>query len=130
MKNTFRSIVLAACVLAAAGCAQLGLPGAKTFVDKAVAAQLTSTAVRRSAIQLLDAGRITPADARNAQAAADAARQGIDLATAVYVAACPRIPQTEEVDKSCSAPAADAKLTAAISILTAVQTYLDTKAPK
>lgn len=123
------TLFLAAAALALlTACTAIGVSTPTTFVDKAVAAQLTATAVLRSANTLLEAGTISVADAKNAQATVVIANQAIDLATAAYSAACPLLPKSEKVDTACVAPAADAKLTSAIAVLTVIQTYLTTKA--
>ena len=61
---------------------------------------------------LCDAGKITAADAKNVQAAADAGNAAIDLAR-----------QLEATDKT----GASAKLASAVAIITGVQAYLATK---
>lgn len=93
-------------------CSALGVDPPKTFNEKAAAAQISVTAARSSALQLLEAGKITAADARNVQAVADAGNAAIDLAR-----------QLEKSDPN----AAGAKLTYAVAIVSAVQTYLATK---
>lgn len=127
MKNF---LLFAVTALSLSACAYLGLSPPKTFIESAVAAQLTATAVRTSATNLLNSGAISVADAKNAQAAASTANEGIDIAMKMYTAACPLLPQTEAVDPSCKAPAAEAKLTALVGILTVTQTYLQTKEKK
>ena len=124
----YRSLQLAACMLMQAlivGCAALGVSTPKTFIDRAVAAQLTATAVLRSADSLLNAGVINVADAKNTLATVVTANKAIDLATQAYLAACPLLPVNGAVDTACTAPAADAKLASAIALLTVVQTYLN-----
>ena len=97
------------------GCAALGVDPPQTFNQRAAAAQISVTAVRSSALSLLDAGKISVGDAKNAQASADAGNAAIDLA----------------LQFSASDPAgASTKLTSAIAILTGVQTYLATKGAK
>ena len=125
-----RSFLVIPLLAVIVGCSTFGIAPPKTFIDRAVAAQLSATAVRHSAATLLDAGAISVSDARNAQATADAANQAIDLATQFYVAACPLVPGNGATQKDCTAPAADAKLTSAIAILTVMQTYLTTKGAK
>jgi predicted kinase len=105
---------LAAVLLIAAitACSALGVDSPQTFNEKAAAAQISVTATRSTALQLLNAGKITAADAKNVQAAADAGNAAIDLAR-----------QLEATDKT----GAGAKLASAVAIITGVQAYLATK---
>ena len=84
----------------------------RKFNEKAAAAQISVTATRSTALQLLNAGKITAADAKNVQAAADAGNAAIDLAR-----------HLEATDKT----GAGAKLASAVAIITGVQAYLATK---
>lgn len=98
-----------------AACATVGVDAPQTFNQKAAAAQITVTAVRSSALSLLNAGKISVADAKNVQASADAGNAAIDLALLT----------------SASDPtAAGGKLASAIAILTGVQGYLALKGAK
>lgn len=103
----FLAILLLAAITA---CGALGADSPQTFNEKAAAAQITVTATRSTALQLLQAGKITPADAKNAQAAAAAGNTAIDIARQ-YAATDPA--------------GASAKLTSAVAIVTAVQAYLN-----
>lgn len=127
MMKTTRLLTTAALALVLGACASLGVPPAQTFLDKALAAQLSATAVLRSADTLLNAGAIGVSDAKNARATVATANQAIDIATTAYVIACPIKPASLSVDTVCTAPSADAKLASAVAILTVVQTYLQTK---
>lgn len=93
-------------------CAAIGAPPPQTFNERVAAAQISVTALRSTALQLLEAGKITAADARNVQAAANAGNAAIDLAV--------------QIDKTDPATAG-AKLTSAMAVIAAVQTYLATK---
>lgn len=123
----FRSFLAISMLALIAGCSSLGIAPPRTFIDKAVAAQLAATAVLHSADSLLNAGAISVSDAKNAQATVATANQAIDLATAAYQAACPLLPGNGTVNTACTAPAAEAKLTSAIAVLTVIQTYLNSK---
>lgn len=112
MIQVLRVPIISALLMILAACAALGVDTPKTFNERVAAAQISVTAARSSALQLLEAGKITAADARNVQAAADAGNMAIDLAI-----------QLEKSDPN----AAGAKLAYAVSIVTAVQTYLATK---
>ena len=94
------------------GCASLGLPTAKTFNERAAVAYGTVTSVRTTTLALLQAGKITAADAGNVQKQADNAREAIDLARSVA---------------DTNPGAADTKLAAAVTILNVLNTYLGSK---
>lgn len=94
------------------GCAQLGLPTPETFNERLAAGYQAVTGARASALALLKSGQISAADAQNVQEQADNARAGLDIARA-----------TQAADPT----AANAKLTAVVTALTALQTYLRTK---
>lgn len=96
------------------GCASIGITP-DTLNQKIAVALSANTAVRNTATQLLTAGKITADDASNVLASTDAARAGIDLARTLG-----------KTDLT----AADAKLTAATTVLTALQAYLATRGAK
>lgn len=93
------------------GCAQVGV-NPKTFEDH-VAVSITSvTQVRKVTRVLLEAKKISPADAQNVQNQADVAREGINIAIAI---------------KSTDPAAAQSKLAAAVTVLKALDAYLAAK---
>lgn len=93
-------------------CAAVGLPTPDTMNERIAAAQGTVTQVRVSATQLLTAKQITVVDAENVLKSTDAAAEGIAVVRTI----------------AASDPAtANAKLTATVSVLTALQAYLATK---
>ena len=96
-------------------CAALGVDAPQTFNQRAAAAQIAVTSVRGSALSLLNAGKLSVADAKNVQVTADAGNAAIDLAL-----------QTGASDPA----GANSKLASAIAILTGVQAYLATKGSK
>lgn len=104
------SLLFVASMLAA--CAQLGLPTADTFNEKLAVAYGSVTQVRSSALQLLEAKKISADDAANVNTTADTARAALDIAR-----------KTSLTDIT----AANSKLTAATAILNAVSVYLATK---
>lgn len=104
-----RALVL---TLMLAGCAQLGLAPAETFNQRLAVGYSTVTAVRQSATTLLVAKKITAEDAQNVQRQADNARAGLDIARGL-----------EKTDPT----AANAKLLAVRTALTALQAYLVSK---
>ena len=94
------------------GCAQLGLPQAQTFDQKLAVGYATVTAIRTSATTLLAAKKITADDAQHVQDQANNARAGLDIARATAVT---------------DPAAANAKLTAVRTALTALNAYLISK---
>lgn len=112
-----------ALTLALGACAQLGVTAPQTFMQGAAAAQVSVTAVRQTALDLLNAGTISAAQAKTARTAADAGNSAIDIAVAAYSAVCPQA--TGAPPTSCTAPAAQTQLTTAVTLLTAAQTLLN-----
>lgn len=74
--------VTAAVVIPA--CSALGVPTPQTFNEKEASAIVSVTAVRKLAITLLTADKISAADARNVQQQADNLREGIQLASTLH----------------------------------------------
>jgi hypothetical protein len=109
LKYTFVAAVLA--ILSA--CAQMGAVSPQTTRERIAVAQASVTEIRRQTTVLLSAGTIKVDDAENVQAMANNARTAIDLAR-VTLDADPK--------------AADAKLATATTLLTALQSYLVTRA--
>lgn len=103
-------IVLFTVILTA--CASVGGPDPQTFNQKVAVGIASVTTVRQSATVLLNAGKISVDDARNVQAQADTAMAGITIARSVG-ATDPAAGQT--------------KLTAALTILQALDAYLKSK---
>jgi hypothetical protein len=99
-------------VIAALLVACASLPAPETFNERLAAGYSSVTAARTTATTLLEQKRITGQDAMNVQAQADIARQALDIARA-----------THRID----AVAGDAKLTAAVTTLTALQAYLNAR---
>lgn len=98
--------------VALSACGVLGIPTAKTFNEKWLAAQTADTAVLQTDMALLQAGKISRDDAANIEAQADNVKAGLDIARTVY---------------STDQTAGDAKLTSVIAALQALQNYLATK---
>lgn len=105
-------VSLMALAVTMAGCAQLTKG---SFNAKALAAQSSVTQLQITAKTLLDAKKISSADAENVNRTADVATSGIAVARQ-YAAADPK--------------AGDTKLTAVIAILTAAQAALATQGAK
>lgn len=110
MKLASRSCFLLLILLA--GCASLGLPTPTTFNERLAAAYSTVEAVRTEGDSLLAARRITSADAQNIQDQATNARSALDVASLAFLK---------------DPAAANTKLTATITTLTALQAYLATR---
>lgn len=96
----------------ASGCAALGVPTPTTFNERVAAAYTTTTALVETTRTLLVAKKITPADAENVLKQTDTVIAGLDVARS-YSATSPI--------------AANDKLTATLTILQAVQSYLNSK---
>lgn len=108
--KTLASILLL--MIAAVACAQLGLPTPQTPEQKILAGYATADSVNRSATTLLNAKKISSADAQHVLESTRGARQGLDIAR-----------QLAKVDPK----AADSKLQAQMLILKALQDYLAAK---
>ena len=102
-----RAMVMALLLLGA--CSYLGQPTPETFNERAAAAYASVTAVRQTALTLLQTGSITAADAQNVQEGADNVRAGIDVARNIAVT---------------NPGQAENRLTAAIAALNALNAYL------
>lgn len=98
-----------------AGCSLLGVPVPKTLNERVSAAYISVTTVRQETLSLLQAGKLTKTDAQNIETQADNARSGIDIA--------------KQLDITNPAQASD-RLTAALSVLQALETYLTQKGSK
>lgn len=107
-----RKVLFIPFLLILTACASLGLPVAKTFNERVAVAYGTVTSVRQTTSTLLVAKKINADEAQKVQTQANSARDAIDLAVTVNA--------TNPTD-------ADTRLTAAISILSALQTYLESK---
>ena len=107
-KSSAFNISMLALLLVGA-CSYLGQPTPETFNERAAAAYASVTAVRQTALTLLQTGSITADDAQNVQEGADNARAGIDVARTIAVT---------------DAGQADNRLTAAIVALNALNAYL------
>lgn len=92
------------------GCAQLGVPVAQTFNEKAAAAITTVTGARQTTLTLLQADKLTADDAENINAQADTLRQGIEVARSIHAS---------------QPTAGDDRLSAVITGLTALTAYLE-----
>lgn len=112
MKTMYRSFVFLIAAALLSACAALGLPQAETFNQKAAVAYGTVQSVVDTATTLLQAKKITADDAQSVQASADVAKQGIDTARKIHLA---------------DPTAANAKLDAIRTGLTALSAYLATK---
>ena len=90
-------------------CQTIGVPTPQSFSERLAAGYVSVTAVRQSATTLIVAGKISAGDAENIQAQADNARTGLDVARTL---------------RGTDVTAADAKLQAALTILTALDAYV------
>jgi hypothetical protein len=108
-----------------AACAQFGIGQTDTFNKRIAAAYVLVQTVADSATAAVQSGKLKPADAQNVVTTGKAALAGIDVAKSVYAEACPAVGTA-----TCTAPAADAKLTATLTVLQALQSYLATQGVK
>jgi len=120
--------LLFAAILAA--CAQFGTPPVDTFNKRVAVAYATVQTVADGALSAYKAGKLSDSDRTNVVTTGRAAVQGIMVAQNLHLQACPLRPQVETPDPACSAPAADAKLTATLAVLSALQAYLATQEVK
>ena len=111
MKKLFYSPIIAVLMLLSA-CAALGLPTANSFSERVALSYATVEGVTRSTTVLLNAKAISVSDAENVLTQSKNALAGIDIAKSM-----------EKTDMT----AADAKLNAVRTILTALQAYITTK---
>jgi len=109
MRTMKQAVWLFTLALLLSGCTALGLPQADTFNERLAVGYATVTTVRTTAVTLLNTKKISAEDGQNVLSTTDGARAGLDLA---------------RVLAGTNLPAAESKLTAARSILTAVQAYL------
>ena len=95
-----------------AACSQLGLATPATFPQKVAAGYAVVQTVNESALNLLKAGKLNKTDAQNVVDTSKAALEAIDLARSTYAT---------------NPTGAENKLVGALTVLTALQTYLATK---
>lgn len=100
--------LLATLILLLAAC--VAMEGARSFDERAAYAIGAIAAARDTAASMLERGRLTKEQGREVQSLADRARAGVDLATATY-------------DKG-DISGAEGQLALALSVLTALETYL------
>lgn len=115
------TITFVALTIVLAACAQFGVPAPQGFMQKAAAAQVTVTALRQTATDSLNANLINVDQAKAARAVADGGNQAIDVALVAYQQVCPQ----PASGATCDSPAATAKLDAAIVVVSAAKTLLD-----
>ncbi len=94
------------------GCASLGLPTPETFKERLAAGYVTVTEVRNTTTALLQSGKINAEDAQNIQNQCDNLRAGLDISRSI---------------SGTDLTAANNRLTAVITALTALQAYTATR---
>lgn len=98
------------------GCAALGVPSPQTFNENLAVSIAANTSVRETATTLLQAKKISAADAENALKQTDVAREGLNVARSL---------------SGTDLASAQGRLEATTAALKALQAYLATKgAPK
>jgi hypothetical protein len=108
----FRTWMLLAAAMCLAACAQLGIPAADTFNKKLAAGYVAVGAVAEAANNAVVSGALSKSDAKNVLASAEAAVQGLDLASTM-----------SKTDMA----GASTRLDLTIAAITALQTYLISK---
>lgn len=125
-----KKLILFATVAVLAACTALGGAPADTFMKRSAAAALTVQTVAETATAALKAGKLSKGDAENVVTTGRVALDGIRVAQMLYLSACPLLPKVETSDPKCTAPAAENKLSAMLTILTALQSYVATQGVK
>jgi hypothetical protein len=100
------------CAAGTNGMGSVLLPDVDTFNKRLAVGKIAATTVRQTATALLDAGKLSSADGENVLQSTDVARAGLDIA---------------EKLSATDLTSADAKLTAAKTILDSLRAYLLTK---
>ena len=95
-----------------ASCATIGEPTPQTFNERLAAGIGTVSAIRSTAASLLNQGKISVEDAKNIQQQSDVVRSGLDVASKIHA-----------TDPN----AGNARLTAAVTALQALQLYLQSR---
>lgn len=112
--NQVRQILLLWMTVTLIACQTLGLPTAQTFNERTAVALAGVTTVRDTARALVTTGAISADDAQNIQTQADTAREGINVARGLHAS---------------NPGGAENRLSAAVTILQALQTYLNARKP-
>ena len=101
--------LLAAMTTGMFGCSALGLPSPNTFNEKVAVGYSTVTALRTTAVTLLDDKKISAVDGQNVLQQTDNARAGLDIAREIHAT---------------QPDAANSKLTSVLTGLRALDAYL------
>lgn len=112
MKPIHSAFAISLALVLLAGCAYLGVPQPQTFNERVAYAYAGLASARDTATSLVQGDKITVEDARNVQTQADAVREGVDVARAIH---------------SSNPQAGAERLDLAISSLTAIQKYLESR---
>jgi hypothetical protein len=104
-----KPLVIPLLLILLAACQSIGVPNPETFNERLAVGYSSVTAVRQTATTLIVAGKISAGDAENIQAQCDNARVGLDVARTL---------------KDTDLTAANARLQAALTIVTALDSYL------
>lgn len=106
------------------GCASVGIE-TDTFNKRMLAGYATVQTIAEGTTAAYQAGKLGEKDRSNVVATGRAALEGMELARTVHDQQCPAT-----APPTCKSPAADAKLTATLAVLTALQAYLATHGGK
>lgn len=105
--------VVVAGPLALTGCALFGVPVAQNFDERVVAGYASVAAAADMTGVLMDAGQLTPADARNVHTQLINLKEGVDVAVAIK--------QSGDLSN------AETRLTATIAALNILKGYLNSR---
>lgn len=84
MKKMYSLFAVAVMAMAINGCAMLGVATPETFNQQLAVGYGAVTQIRETATMLVVSKKLTPFDATNVQASADAARAGLDTARMLH----------------------------------------------
>lgn len=118
-----RFLVLFA-ILAVGACTTLSLPTVDTFNKRALVGYAAVNYVATTAQGLRAAGKLSDADRANVVTANAAGISALDLAVSMHALACPPPAAASAPPVACTDAGSDAKLTAAVAIVQALQAYL------
>lgn len=107
--KTVLKLPLAFALVLLSACALLGVPTPESFSERLAVGYSSTTTVRQTALTLLQQKKLSPDDVENIQQQADNARAGLDIARTM---------------RGVDLESADARLTATLVGLTALEAYL------
>ena len=121
----FRALVATLVTAVIGACTAVGMAPADTFNKKVASAYALVNTVADSATAAYTAGKLSDADRTNVISTSSAAIAAIGVARRVRAEECP-----PTAPATCTSAKADDKLTATLTVLTALQSYLATQGAK